>query len=113
METLQRLKLDDGERTVRLCSEDKCERGVNQGFLEYFNKTTVQWIPMCDNRFTERNVQVVCGQLGFDHMNVFFDFGRRVEYHYNSLTRIRKWPEPYQCVGKFGKSYFVVTMSNI
>ena len=93
-------RLEDGQVTpVRLCAENKCERGTNQGFLEYFNKTTLQWIPMCDNRFTERNAQVVCHQLGFDHMNIYLDFGKRIEFHYNSLTRVRKWPEPFQCVG--------------
>jgi len=97
---MQRLKGDDVDKSVRLCAEDKCERGTRQGFLEYYNRTTLQWIPMCDNRFTERNVQVICRQLGFDHMNVFFDFGRRIEYHYNSLRRIRKWPDPFQCVGE-------------
>jgi hypothetical protein len=87
---------------VRLCAEEKCESGINQGFLEYFNKTTLQWVPMCDDRFTERNVQVVCRQLGFDHLNVFFDYGKRWEYMYNHIpvSRVRKWPEPFQCVGK-------------
>lgn len=96
------MRVQDGQQSVRLCAEDKCEPGINQGFLEYFNKTTLQWIPMCDNRFTERNVQVVCRELGFDHMNVFLDFDIRLEYVYNFNygSRIRQWPEPSQCVGK-------------
>ncbi len=32
----------------------------SQGFLEIFNRTTMQWVPICDKRFTERNAQVVC-----------------------------------------------------
>lgn len=94
--------MDDRTRGVRLCVEEKCAPGVNEGFLEYFNRTTLQWVPMCDDRFTERNVQVVCRQLGFDHLDVYLDFGKRWEYQYNHnpVTRIRKWPEPFQCVGK-------------
>jgi hypothetical protein len=105
LEFLERLKSREEnsqkDRGVRLCAEEECVQGINQGFLEYFNKTTLQWIPVCDNRFTERNVQVVCKQLGFDHMNVFLDYGKRWEYQYNHnpVTRVRKWPEPFQCVG--------------
>lgn len=91
--------------SIRLCtgrncsiSDDNIER-KNEGFLEYYNRTTLQWVPMCDNRFTERNAQVVCRELGFDPINVFFAHDRRVEYHSNSLSRIWSWPEPLQCVG--------------
>ncbi|XP_059051409.1 protein bark beetle isoform X2 [Achroia grisella] len=91
--------------SIRLCTGRNCtindnisERN-NEGFLEYYNRTTLQWVPMCDNRFTERNAQVVCRELGFDPINVFFARDRRVEYHSNSLSRIWSWPEPLQCVG--------------
>ncbi|RVE49659.1 hypothetical protein evm_005716 [Chilo suppressalis] len=91
--------------SIRLCTGRNCtvndntvER-KNEGFLEYFNRTTLQWVPMCDNRFTERNAQVVCRELGFDPINVFFAYDRRVEYHSNSLSRIWSWPEPLQCAG--------------
>lgn len=91
--------------SIRLCPGRNCsisdiviERN-NEGFLEYYNKTTLQWVPMCDSRFTERNAQVVCRELGFDPINVFFAYDRRVEYHSNSLSRIWSWPEPLQCVG--------------
>ncbi|KAJ2949950.1 hypothetical protein O0L34_g11275 [Tuta absoluta] len=91
--------------SIRLCSGRNCSisdnlvEKTNEGFLEYYNKTTLQWVPMCDNRFTERNAQVVCRELGFDPINVFFAHDRRVEYHSNSLSRIWSWPEPLQCVG--------------
>ncbi|XP_063235879.1 protein bark beetle isoform X2 [Bacillus rossius redtenbacheri] len=95
--------------SVRLCTWRNCtstpqdqEFGSlanNEGFLEYFNRTTLQWVPICDERFTERNAQVVCRELGFSTLSVFFDYGPRVEFHQNSLTRIWSWPEPLQCVG--------------
>ncbi|PZC85077.1 hypothetical protein B5X24_HaOG202841 [Helicoverpa armigera] len=91
--------------SIRLCTGRNCSindntaERTNEGFLEYYNKTTLQWVPMCDNRFTERNAQVVCRELGFDPINVFFAHDRRVEYHSNSLSRIWSWPEPLQCVG--------------
>jgi hypothetical protein len=66
------------------------------GFLEYFNRTTLQWIPICDNRFTERNAQVACRQLGYDTLNVYVSYDRRYELHPGSLTRVWSWPEPLQ-----------------
>lgn len=91
--------------SIRLCTGRNCSINnslkdqTNEGFLEYYNKTTLQWVPMCDNRFTERNAQVVCRELGFDALNIFFDHDRRIEYHSNSLSRIWSWPEPLQCKG--------------
>ena len=89
--------------SIRLCKGRSCDKetqvGSNEGFLEYFNKTTLQWIPMCDPRFTERNAQVVCRELGFDFLNTFFDHDIRIEFHSNSLSRIWSWPEPLQCSG--------------
>ncbi|XP_034826785.1 protein bark beetle isoform X2 [Maniola hyperantus] len=91
--------------SIRLCTGRNCSIGdndiarKNEGFLEYYNRTTLQWVPMCDSRFTERNAQVVCRELGFDPINIFFALDRRVEYHSNSLSRIWSWPEPLQCVG--------------
>lgn len=70
------------------------------GFLEYFNRTTLQWIPICDDRFTERNAQVACRHLGYDTLNVYVSHGRRYELHPGSLTRVWSWPEPLQCTGK-------------
>ncbi|KAI8422542.1 hypothetical protein MSG28_006346 [Choristoneura fumiferana] len=93
------------QNSIRLCTGRNCSindnliEKSNEGFLEYYNRTTLQWVPMCDNRFTERNAQVVCRELGFDPINVFFAHDRRVEYHSNSLSRIWSWPEPLQCVG--------------
>lgn len=81
------------------CADGNSENNPNEGFLEYFNSTTLQWIPICDSRFTERNAQVVCRQLGFDPLRAFFDFGERIDFHSNSLTRIWTWPEPLQCKG--------------
>ncbi|CAH1173589.1 unnamed protein product [Phaedon cochleariae] len=92
-----------GQEAIRLCKTRDCEEPdedpATEGFLEYFNGTTLQWIPMCDSRFTERNAQVVCRELGFDPLTAFFDFGERIDFHSNSLSRIWTWPEPLQCVG--------------
>lgn len=92
--------------TIRLCSGGNCSDAEEysdtvQGFLEYYNRTTLQWVPMCDDRFTERNAQVVCRELGFDPINVFYQRDRRIEYHSNSLSRIWSWPEPLQCKGNY------------
>lgn len=86
--------------SIRLCTGRNCSQQTNEGFLEYYNRTTLQWVPMCDDRFTERNAQVVCRELGYDSLNVFVNHGQRVEFHYNSLSRIWSWPEPLQCKGK-------------
>jgi hypothetical protein len=79
--------------------------GNNKGFLEYYNRTTMQWVPLCDDRFTERNAQVACRELGFGSLNVYMDHGTRVEYHPNSLTRIWSWPEPLQCIGNMSQTH--------
>ncbi|CAG5108295.1 Similar to bark: Protein bark beetle (Drosophila melanogaster) [Cotesia congregata] len=85
--------------TIRLCKDRKCSSSSNEGFIEYFNLTTLQWIPLCDSRFTERNAQVACRQLGYDPLNTYVSHDRRYEFHPGSLTRIWSWPEPIQCFG--------------
>ncbi|XP_058792901.1 protein bark beetle isoform X2 [Phymastichus coffea] len=85
--------------TIRLCKDENCTNSTNEGFLEYFNRTTLQWIPLCDTRFTERNAQVACRQLGFEPLNVYVSRDRRYELHPGSLSRIWSWPEPLQCTG--------------
>lgn len=69
---------------------------IHTGFLEFFNRTTLQWIPLCDTRFTERNAQVACRQLGHDSLNVYVSYDRRYELHPGSLIRVWSWPEPLQ-----------------
>jgi hypothetical protein len=92
---------------VRLCIEGKCSdelpsgEEMNHGFLEIFNSTTLQWVPMCDNRFSERNAEVVCRELGLDTLNMNVKFGPRIEMHPDSLRRIISWPEPLRCEGKW------------
>ena len=84
----------------RLCQADVngtvCPEDARQGFVEIYNRTTMQWVPICDTRFEERNAQVVCRQLGYSDLNVYLDFDQRIEYHAQSLNRIIYWPEPYQ-----------------
>lgn len=47
--------------SVRLCTNRNCtiegpeNQEIREGFVEYFNHTTLQWVPICDRRFTERN----------------------------------------------------------
>ncbi|XP_011334038.1 protein bark beetle isoform X2 [Ooceraea biroi] len=88
------------DETIRLCKDGRCSAEYNEGFLEYFNRTTLQWIPICEKRFTERNAQVACRQLGYDTLNVYVSYDRRYELHPGSLTRVWSWPEPLQCSGK-------------
>lgn len=91
--------------SIRLCTERNCtwdETEIDetrQGFLEYFNHTTLQWVPICDRRFTERNAQVVCRELGYDPLDVYFGHDKRIEFHTNSLTRIWSWVQPLECSG--------------
>ncbi|XP_011303311.1 uncharacterized protein bark isoform X1 [Fopius arisanus] len=87
------------EGTIRLCKEGNCTSSNSEGFIEFFNRTTLQWIPLCDRRFTERNAQVACRQLGHDPLNIYVSHGRRYELHPGSLARIWSWPEPIQCTG--------------
>lgn len=54
---------------IRLCKSVYCDEwlpnaGRKDGFLEIYNSTTLQWIPICDSTFTERNAEVICHQLG-------------------------------------------------
>ncbi len=92
------------EVDVRLCTANIngtiCEESTDQGFLEIYNRTTMQWVPVCDKNFAERNAQVVCKQLGFSDLNVYMDFDKRIEYNAESLERIIYWPEPWQCNGR-------------
>uniref|UniRef100_A0A8D8T2J5 Protein bark beetle n=2 Tax=Cacopsylla melanoneura TaxID=428564 RepID=A0A8D8T2J5_9HEMI len=89
------------KRSLRLCSGMNCSGSAShEGFLEFWNATTLQWVPLCDSRFSERNAQVVCRQLGFEHYNAWVDHGPRVEFDRNSLSRIWTYPEPLQCSGE-------------
>ena len=99
-------RLSGNVNNVRLCLEGHCSPpglGVGsrstQGYLELFNATTQQWVPICDRRFTEQNARVVCRQLGVETFSEFQGFGRRWELQLTSLSRIRHWPEPIQCSG--------------
>ncbi|XP_069990075.1 protein bark beetle isoform X2 [Penaeus vannamei] len=83
---------------VRLCVEGQCE-GRRDGFLDIFNGTTKQWVPVCDDRFTERNAEVVCHQLGYNKVNIFYSRNKRTEMFPSALIRIRSWPDPIQCDG--------------
>ncbi|XP_053697382.1 protein bark beetle [Sabethes cyaneus] len=91
--------------SIRLCTNRNCSGSdqenekIREGFLEYYNHTTLQWIPICDRRFTERNAQVVCRELGYDPLDIFIGHDRRIEFHTNSLTRIWTWVEPMECHG--------------
>ena len=88
-----------GQDNVRLCLEGECPFGARQGYLELFNKTTQQWVPVCDRRFTDQNARVVCRQLGMDTFHEYKSFGRRWEFQLTTLSRVRHWPEPIQCTG--------------
>ncbi|CAL4091082.1 unnamed protein product, partial [Meganyctiphanes norvegica] len=84
--------------SVRLCIEGDCEN-KSDGFLEIFNGTSQQWVPICDDRFTERNAEIVCHQLGYNKVNIFYGWNKRTEMFPNALIRVRAWPEPIQCSG--------------
>lgn len=86
-------------RSVRLCIDQACIANRRDGFLEFFNSTTLQWVPVCDQRFTERNAEVVCRELGFGILDVWTDRGYRHELGPTELSIINSWPHPLQCNG--------------
>ncbi|XP_076314291.1 LOW QUALITY PROTEIN: protein bark beetle-like [Tachypleus tridentatus] len=85
---------------VRLCVSLSCGETRRDGFLEIFNTTTSQWSPVCDPRFTERNAEVVCKELGYSRLNVHMKRGRRYDFGPTEIGRIRSWPYPLECTGE-------------
>ncbi|XP_054714634.1 protein bark beetle-like [Uloborus diversus] len=83
----------------RLCIDEKCDEKRQDGFLEIYNATTEQWVPICDARFTERNAQVVCKELGYNNLNVQLAFGPRLDMVPTLTSRVRTWPHPLECIG--------------
>lgn len=88
---------------VRLCTSynniPNCEKN-REGFVEVYNSTTKQWIPLCNKRFTRLNAEIVCGELGLDKLNVYVKFGPRLDLDPTYLSRIYSWVEPRECSGK-------------
>lgn len=68
------------------------------GFLELFNMTTLQWVPVCDPLFNEYTAKVVCKQLGYSHLSLFRR-GRRWTFEQEQIISIKHWPESIQCAG--------------
>lgn len=68
------------------------------GFLEIFNMTTLQWVPVCDPLFTEHSAKVVCRQLGYTHLSIL-KRGRRYTIEQEQIISIKNWPESVQCEG--------------
>lgn len=68
------------------------------GFLEIFNMTTLQWVPVCDPLFTEHTARVICRQLGYSHFSLF-KRGRRYTIEQEQISSIRNWPASVQCDG--------------
>lgn len=73
----------------------------SDGFLDIYNGTTKKWVPICDDRFTERNAEVVCRQLGFNPLHARYARDKRIEMYPNALVRISYWPDPIQCDGEW------------
>jgi hypothetical protein len=91
---------------IRLCRSDACDEfvgdglfSVRDGFLELFNSSTGQWVPICDREFSERNARVVCRQLGFSSLNVHLRHGPRLDSNRAAGAHVRFWPSPVQCDG--------------
>lgn len=109
--------------SVRLCKNEICNDGINiyennvedkdlrsevskssnsswkiDGFLEIFNMTNLEWIPICDPLFTEHTARVICRQLGFTHLSIF-KRGRRYTIDQERLISVKSWFEPIQCDG--------------
>lgn len=86
-------------QNVRLCIGQACNQNRRDGFLEFYNETTLQWVPVCDQRFTERNAEVVCRELGFGTLDVWLDRGFRHELGPSELSIVQSWPHPLECTG--------------
>lgn len=109
--------------SVRLCKNEICNDGTHiyennvedynlrqevlqtsnttwklDGFLEIYNMTTLQWVPICDPLFTESAARVVCKQLGYSHLSIF-KRGRRYTIDNEQITSVKHWPEAVQCFG--------------
>lgn len=69
------------------------------GFLEIFNMTTLQWVPVCDPLFTENTARVVCKQLNYSHLSLFRR-GRRYTIEQERISSIKSWSESVQCDGE-------------
>ena len=90
---------------VRLCMTESCrewdpQRKRRDGFLEIYNRTTLQWMSVCDSRFTERNAEVICRQMGHSILNVHLRRGKRIDVGPTLISRVRYWPEPLECSGR-------------
>ncbi|XP_042894789.1 protein bark beetle [Parasteatoda tepidariorum] len=94
-----RFRRQVGAVSSRLCIDEKCDKYRNDGFLEIYNRTTQQWVPICDARFTERNAQVVCKELGQSTLNAHISFGPRLDMGPTHISHIRSWPHPLECIG--------------
>lgn len=93
---------------IRLCKSVYCDEwlhdaGHKDGFLEIYNSTTLQWIPICDSTFTTRNAETICRQLGLSTMNVQLEFGKRLNMDLASVSRVQHWPQSLECNGKENK----------
>lgn len=93
---------------IRLCRSVYCEEWLpdlnhRDGFLEIYNQTTLQWIPICDSTFTEHNAEVICHQLGYSTLNVHLKFGKRLNMDLASVSRVQHWPQSLECNGKENK----------
>ncbi|GAB6022030.1 hypothetical protein CHUAL_006179 [Chamberlinius hualienensis] len=84
---------------VRTCKGVGNCNSFEQGFMELYNSTTRQWVPICDPYFTQNNAEVVCKELGRDPMAAMFMYGPRVEMDPSYVSRVAFWPEPRLCSG--------------
>ncbi|XP_022702857.1 protein bark beetle-like isoform X3 [Varroa jacobsoni] len=92
---------DTSDLAVRLCVDQTCDDNQRiDGFVEIFNKTTLQWVPVCDPRFTERNAQVVCSAIGRNQVNVQLHRAPRFDVGINEMSRVRSWTHPLECTGE-------------
>ncbi|CDW52478.1 Deleted in malignant brain tumors 1 protein [Trichuris trichiura] len=68
------------------------------GFLEIYNATTGERVPICDRQFTKRNAEVVCREHGFQSKNVYVRIGPRWNND-PKLHLVKSYSEPRQCFG--------------
>lgn len=72
------------------------------GFLEIWNSTLMQWLPTCDQSFTEANAKVVCKEIGSNSstLNNWFTWKKHYYNESQMVVAAQSWPQHFRCSGK-------------
>ncbi|CAJ0963174.1 unnamed protein product, partial [Mesorhabditis belari] len=82
--------------SVHLNTEDS--KTNRAGWLEIYNATSGEIVPLCDRQFTIRNAQVACRELGYPTQNAYQWVTARWEYN-PKVHILKTYTEPRECRG--------------